>query len=306
MKEKLVIALGGNALIKKGQLGTIQEQLENLKIPAKQIVEIFSEGKYSIVITHGNGPQVGNLLLMQEKCESKKIPKMPLEILVAMTQGQIGYMIEVSLDNEFMNLGIENPLIATMLTYVQVDENDPAFKRPTKPIGPTFSEKKPGFVKTEKGYRKVVPSPLPLKIVEKNEILAMLNSGIIVIACGGGGIPVTKEHRKFEGIEAVIDKDLASAKLAQDINADILLIATDVKYACINYGKENQKELKKISLEEAKRYLQEGHFSEGSMKPKIQAAINFLEGNGKRAIICHLNEIKKALKGEAGTQILRK
>lgn len=306
MKEKLVIALGGNALIKQGQLGTIEEQLENLKIPAKQIVEIFSKGKYSIVITHGNGPQVGNLLLMQKECESKKIPKMPLEILVAMTQGQIGYMIEVSLDNEFMNLGIENPLIATVLTYVQVDENDPAFKNPTKPIGPIFKKKIQGFVKTEKGYRKVVPSPTPLKIVEKNEILAMLNSGIIVIACGGGGIPVTKYRRKFEGIEAVIDKDLASSKLAQDIEADILLIATDVKYACINYKKENQKELKRISVREAKRYLHEGHFSEGSMKPKIQAAINFLTSGGKRAIICHLNEIKKALEGKAGTQILKK
>jgi carbamate kinase len=302
--KTLIIALGGNALIKKGQLGTLEEQLENLKVPIRQIVQLYREGKYRIVITHGNGPQVGDLLLQQEESAIKKVPKMPLEILVAMTQGMIGYMIEVSLDNEFMKVSIENPLIATMLTYVQVDENDPAFKNPTKPIGPIYENKKPGLMKTAKGWRKVVPSPKPLKVIEKEEIKKMLDLEMIVIACGGGGIPVMKEHRRFEGIEAVIDKDLASAKLGEEIKADILLIATDVEYVYLNYKKKNQKEIKKISLLEIENYLKRGEFPEGSMKPKIQAAINFLKSGGERAIICHLKDIRKGMEGKAGTQIL--
>jgi len=303
-KKTLIIALGGNALIRKGQTGTLTEQLENLKIPAKQIAQIFYEGEYRMVITHGNGPQVGNLLLMQEEKRSIEIPEMPLEILVAMTQGQIGYMIEVSLDNEFMTLGIENQMIVTVLTYVQVDDKDNAFKNPTKPIGPVYERKKPNFIKTEKGYRKVVPSPTPLKIVEKNEIKAMLNEGMIVIACGGGGIPVTKERRKFEGIEAVIDKDLASAKLGEDINANMLIMATDVSNVYLNYGKKNQGKIGKLSVQDAEKYLLQEQFSEGSMKPKIEAAVNFLKSGGERAVICHINDIKKAVDGKAGTQIV--
>lgn len=302
-RKVLIIALGGNALIKKGQLGTWSEQLENLKVPVKQIAQIFQKGKYRLIITHGNGPQVGNLLLQQESC--KKSPEMPLEILVAQTQGQIGYLIEVTLDNELMKKNKENPLIATVLTYVQVDKNDSAFQKPSKPIGPCYQKKKAGRVKTTGGYRKVVPSPKPLKIVEKKEIEKMLQAGMVVIACGGGGIPVTRSRRKFEGIEAVIDKDLASAKLGEEIKADILIMATDVTSVYLNYGKKNQQMLKKVSLREAKKYLQEGHFPSGSMGPKVEAAINFLKSGGKRAVICHLKDIKAALEGKAGTQFVK-
>lgn len=305
MKKTLVVALGGNALIKKGQKGAFEEQLKNLQIPIKQITQLHK--KYNLVITHGNGPQVGNLLLQEESC--KELPKMPLEILVAETQGQIGYMIEVTLYNELMKLGIKNPLISTVLTYVQVSEKDPTFKNPTKPIGPFFTEEQAKAlpyktVKTPKGFRRVVASPKPIKIIEKNEIKNMLEKGTIVIACGGGGVPVTKSHRKFEGVEAVIDKDLASSKLADEINADVLLIATDVEKVALNFGTKTQKNLSKLTVAEAEKYMKEGHFPEGSMKPKMQAAINFLKANKNgRAIITSLEKILPALEGKAGTSI---
>lgn len=306
MKNKtIVIALGGNALVKKGQKGTFKEQLENLEIPIRQIAKLSQ--KYRIVISFGNGPQVGNLLLQQEACN--EVPELPLEILVAQTQGQIGYMIEVTLDNELMRLGIENPLLSTFLSYVQVDKNDPAFKNPTKPIGPIYTKEQAKrlpykTVKTARGYRRVVASPNPITIVEKNEIKKMLDAGAIVITCGGGGIPVTKKRRKFEGIEAVIDKDLTSAKLAEELNADILMILTNVEKVALNYGKPNQKDLSRLSVEEAKKYLEEGHFPEGSMRPKIEAAVNFLVAGGKKVIISSVEKAEVALKGEAGTEII--
>jgi carbamate kinase len=307
MRETLLVALGGNALIKKGQRGTIEEQFENLKAPVQQIARLSM--KYDVVITHGNGPQVGNLLLQQEKCP--EVPGMPLEILVAQTQGQIGYMIESTLDNELMNLGTDTrKLFVTVLTYVVVNAHDPALKKPSKPIGPLFSkEEAQGLpyptVETAKGYRRVVASPKPVTIVEKREIERLLGEGFVVIACGGGGIPVIREGRGFHGVDAVIDKDLASAKLAQEVGISIFLIATDTEEVAINYKKPGQRFFKRLPIEEAKRYLHEGQFPPGSMGPKIEATIAFLGSGGKRALITSTETIEDSIEGKAGTEIIR-
>jgi carbamate kinase len=307
MKETLLIALGGNALIKKGQRGSIEEQFKNLRTPIQQIARLSKE--YDIVITHGNGPQVGNLLLQQEKCPG--VPTMPLEILVAQTQGQIGYMIESTLDNELMKLGGDTKqLFVTVLTYVVVDINDPAFKKSSKPIGPYFSvEEAQGLpyptVETPEGYRRVVASPKPVTIVEKREIKRLLKEGFLVIACGGGGIPVIREGRGFEGVNAVIDKDLASAKLAQEVGVDIFLIATDTEGVAINFKKPGQRFLRRLPIQEAKRYLHEGQFPDGSMGPKIEATIDFLESGGKMAVITSTENIERSIEGRAGTEIIR-
>jgi len=307
MEETLLIALGGNGLIKKGQRGSIEEQFENLRTPMQHIARLSR--KYNIVITHGNGPQVGNLLLQQEKCP--EVPIMPLEILVSQTQGQIGYMIESTLDNELMRLGGDiKQLFVTVLTYVVVDIHDPAFKNPSKPIGPVFSKEEAAqlpypTVETADGYRRVVASPKPLTIVEKREIKRLLNEGFLVIACGGGGIPVIREGRGFEGVDAVIDKDLASAKLAQEVGVDIFLIATDTEGVAVNFKKPGQRFFRKLPLEEAKRLLQEGEFPEGSMGPKVEAAIAFLEGGGRRALITSIENIQRSVERKAGTEIIR-
>jgi len=305
--KKLLVALGGNAMIKKGQVGTIEEQLENLKTPVSQIAQLCR--KYRIVITHGNGPQVGNILMQQESTDA--VPRMPLEICVAQTQGQIGYMIESTLDNELMKLNEDmRYLFVTVITYVMVDPNDDAFKKPTKPIGPSYTAEEMRtrpyrFIKTSKGYRRVVASPRPLTIVEKREIAKLLESGFIVIACGGGGIPVTKRGRLFEGIEAVIDKDLASAKLAEEVGVNVMVIATDVEKVALNYGKPNQTDLDRLTIKDAERYLNEGQFEEGSMKPKIEAAVQFLKSGGEMVIVTSTDRIVEALERRAGTEILR-
>ena len=302
----LIVALGGNALIRKGQAGTIEEQFENLKVPIRQIARLSR--KYRIIITHGNGPQVGNLLLQQEHCNL--VPKLPLEILVAQTQGQIGYMIESTLDSELMELGIHTQPLVSLISYVVVDEKDPAFQNPLKPIGPVYSEKQAASVpyatrKTAKGYRRVVVSPKPVSIVEKREIKRLIEMNFIVICCGGGGIPVIREGRAFQGIDAVIDKDLAGAKLAEEVGADIFLIATDVQGAALNFGEKNQKFLGTVTLEQAERYLTEGHFAPGSMKPKIEAAMEFVSTCGGRSVITSLEHIEKAVAGKAGTEVIQ-
>ncbi|MFX1572320.1 MAG: carbamate kinase [Promethearchaeota archaeon] len=301
--KTLIIALGGNALIKFGEEGTTEEQFKNLRVPISQIAELAKN--YNIIITHGNGPQVGNLLLQQEA--TMAVTKRPLQILVAETQGQIGFMIESTLDEELMRLGLdEDKLFLTVLTYVKVDPEDSAFYNPTKPIGPAYDVPKPGYVKTTKGYRRVVPSPKPIKIYQWREIKRLMELGSwIVIACGGGGIPVIKEKKRLYGVEAVIDKDLASSKLAEQIGADILLIATDVEKVAINYKTPDQKDFDKISISDAKKYLKEGQFPAGSMGPKIQAIINFMESGGEKAIITSIEKIKEALEGKAGTHIFR-
>ncbi|MBW1969324.1 MAG: carbamate kinase [Deltaproteobacteria bacterium] len=304
-KPILLIALGGNALIKKGQTGTADQQFENLSLPMKQIAELSR--KYRLVITHGNGPQVGNLLLQQESCD--EVPKMPLEVIGAMTQGQIGYMIESSLDTALMEMGVdEEQDFVSLITYVVVDENDPAFQNPTKPIGPFYTEAEAAklsynLVKTDKGYRRVVASPKPVAIVERKEIKKLIDMDFIVICCGGGGIPVVRKERRFSGVEAVIDKDLASSVLAREINADIFIVASDVEGAAVDWGKPEQRILRKVALSEIKEYVEAGHFPEGSMGPKVDAVIQFAESTGNRSIICNLDDIQKSVEGIAGTEI---
>ncbi len=303
-KPILLVALGGNALIRKGEEGTVAQQFKNLAIPIRQIARLSQN--YRIIITHGNGPQVGNLLLQQESCGT--VPRLPLQILVAQTQGQIGYMIESTLDSELMDLGIHVKPLVSLITYVAVDENDPAFSNPSKPIGPAYKRKKdapPGYpvTKTAKGFRRVVVSPKPVTIIEKREIKKLINADFIVICCGGGGIPVVSKGRAFEGVDAVIDKDLASARLAQEVGVDIFLIATDVPGVALNYGTPAEKFLQRIDIDAAERYLKEGHFPAGSMAPKVEAAIEFVRNRGKRAVITSIDAIISAVNGEAGTEI---
>jgi carbamate kinase len=305
-RETLLIALGGNALIQKGEEGTIEQQFANLKVPMSQIARLSR--RYKIIITHGNGPQVGNLLLQQECCQ--QVPRLPLEILVAQTQGQIGYMIESMLDTELMELGVHyQQKFITVISYVVVDERDPAFEKPSKPIGPVFSEEQAArlpypTMKTTKGYRRVVVSPKPVTIIEKREIKKLIEMDFIVICCGGGGIPVIREGRRFEGVDAVIDKDLASARLAQEVGADIFIIATDVDGVALNYGTERQAFLNTIRLAQAGMYLKEGHFPPGSMAPKVEACMDFIRSGGRKAAIAHLATIEKAVLENAGTQVI--
>jgi carbamate kinase len=304
-KPVLLIALGGNALIRKGQEGTIREQFENLRVPIRQIAELSEE--YRIVITHGNGPQVGNMMLQQEAC--KKVPKLPLEILVAQTQGQIGYMIESAIDEALMEMGINDRLLVSLITYVVVDKNDPGFKNPTKPIGPAFSRQEASFLDyptmpTPKGYRRVVASPEPLSIVEKREIQSLIKMDFIVICCGGGGIPVIREGRAFSGVDAVIDKDLASALLAEEVAVDIFMIATDVAGAMLNFGKPNQELIRQLTKESAERYIQEGQFGVGSMQPKVEAGVRFVDRTGKRAVITSIQDIRESVVSKAGTEFV--
>lgn len=306
-KPVLLVALGGNALIRKGEEGTTEEQFRNLAVPLKHVARLTRE--YRIILTHGNGPQVGNLLLQQESCPG--LPRLPLEILVAQTQGQIGYMIESTLDNALMELeGEHGQLIVTVLSYVLVDANDPAFQNPSKPIGPTLPKgTAPSLpyptIETSKGFRRVVASPRPITIIEKREIKRLMEMGFLVIACGGGGIPVIRHGRAFQGVDAVIDKDLASAKLAEEVGVDVLVIATDVEAAAVSFGKSGQKFLRRLTAAEGEKHLERGEFPPGSMGPKIEAAIEFVRKGGKRAVICSIDSIEKAVAGSAGTEVVR-
>jgi carbamate kinase len=304
-KPILLVALGGNALIKKGQAGTIEQQFENLKSPISQIARLADQ--YRIIITHGNGPQVGNLLLQQESCDA--VPKMPLEILVAQSEGQIGYMIESTLDQELMALGVDFKPLVSLITYVVVNKKDPAFKHPTKPIGPIYTKAQAAAcpyptVETSRGYRRVVASPRPVSIIEKREIKKLIDMDFIVICCGGGGIPVIRKGRDFSGVEAVIDKDLASARLAEEIGADLFIIATDIEAVMRDFGSKNQKALRYLPLAEAARCIQKGQFAAGSMLPKVEAAVQFIKKGGQRAVITSIHAIEDAVNGKAGTEIV--
>ncbi|MCX7995768.1 MAG: carbamate kinase [candidate division WOR-3 bacterium] len=310
--KKAVIALGGNAISSTGR-DDIHVQFANTRKSLEVVVELIKQG-YHLAITHGNGPQVGNALLRVERT-AQEIPALPLGVIVADTEGGMGYMIEQSLQNKLRKLGIERDVV-TIVTQVIVDANDPSIINPTKFVGPFYTEKQAkklaelfGWVIKEdpgRGYRRVVPSPKPIKIVNSRIIKQLVEQGVIVIAAGGGGIPVYVEIDKtYEGIDGVIDKDLASAVLAIDINAQILAILTGVDYVYLNYKKPDQRPLEKITLSEAKRYLSEGHFPEGSMGPKIEAAIKFLESGGSEVIITSLINAKKAFFGDFGTKIVK-
>ena len=293
-------------MLRKNQNGTVEEQFENLRVPIRQIARLSR--KYKIIITHGNAPQVGNLLLQQEYC--KDVPALPLEILVAQTQGQIGYMIESTLDSELMMMGIiaQQPIIS-LISYVVVQENDPAFLKPSKPIGPFFTAEQARTlpyptIQTPHGYRRVVASPRPVTIVEKREIRKLINMGFIVICCGGGGIPVIRDGRAFAGVDAVIDKDLASAKLAEEMTVDIFVMATEVEGVALHYGKPEEKFLRTMTCSEASSYLEAGHFPAGSMGPKVEAAVQFISHMGGRAVITSIEKIEEAVRGNTGTEIV--
>ena len=303
-KKKIVIALGGNALIKKGQKGTAAEQLENLHVPVGQIAKLVDD--YNIVITHGNGPQVGNLLLQQESTD--KVPKLPLEILVAQTQGQIGYMIESVMDEALMERGIDFHPLVSLISYVVVDEKDPAFQNPTKPIGPYFTAEEAAHleyptIETPRGYRRVVASPYPVTIIEKKEVQQLIQQDFIVICCGGGGIPVVRNGRAFQGVDAVIDKDLASSVLAVEVGTDLLVIATDVEGVMENFNTPNERLIDRMSPVDAEAFLQNDKNGTGSMAPKIMAAGNFVRRTGKKAVITSVEKITEAIDGKAGTKI---
>jgi len=302
--KTFVIALGGNALLRAGQKGTFKEQLQNLNKVVDHIANLVKQG-FKIIITHGNGPQVGNILLRQEIAK-KKVSPLPLFVCGAESQGMIGYMIQDALYDKLHKKRVDIPVV-TIITRVVVDKKDPAFRNPTKPIGPFYKEKKGlprewDITKTTKGYRRVVPSPDPKKIIEE-ETIREASKKAIVIACGGGGIPVFKGARGYEGIDAVIDKDRASSRLARDIKADYLVILTDVPHVYINYKKSNQKKIGKINLHDLKYYQKQGHFLPGSMGPKIEAAIKFLEKGGRNVVITDFNSLEKAIAGNAGTVI---
>jgi carbamate kinase len=309
MGKKVVIALGGNALIKEDQEGTIHEQFANTREISKDLVKIIQDG-YDIVVTHGNGPQVGAILLQNDLARDVT-PAMPLGICVAESEGLIGYMVQQCLSNALKKADAKRSVVA-IVTQVLVNEDDPSFKNPTKPIGPYYSddeiddmqEEGYHFKKFKDGWRMVVPSPDPTLVVEGKIIKKLMDDGIIVIASGGGGMPVIeKEGWGLDGLEAVIDKDLASEKLGEQIGADILLILTDVEKVYLNYGKSNEKALDEIKLTDLKKYYKQGHFPEGSMGPKVLAAIRFLESGGKKVIISHVDKGYKAFKGETGTHI---
>lgn len=307
----IVVALGGNAILRRGEGGTYYEQYRNVSNTCKKLVDIIQEG-YTLIITHGNGPQVGATMIRYEAAKDI-VPPFPLHVAGSETQGFIGYMIQQAMINELKKRNIKKT-VSTIVTQVVVDKNDPAFKNPSKPIGPFYTKEEvekirklhPDWVIIEdsgRGYRRVVPSPDPIRIVEIDAVKALVESGHIVITCGGGGIPVIETNEGYVGVDAVIDKDLASEKLASSLGTDIFMILTDVDGVYLNYGKPNAKLLKKVNLEEIKSYYEEGHFKEGSMKPKVLSVIRFIQSGGKHAVIGHLDNALKNLKGETGTHI---
>ncbi|MDJ0781132.1 MAG: carbamate kinase [Desulfosarcinaceae bacterium] len=303
-KPILLVALGGNALIRKGQKGSVEEQFDNLRLPLQQIAELSRT--FRIIITHGNGPQVGDLLLQQECC-TEDVPKLPLEILVAQTEGQIGYMIESTLDGELMERGVHTRPLVSLITYVVVDKADPGFQHPTKPIGPAFTAEQAAALpyptmKTPKGYRRVVASPRPVTIIEKREIRKLIEMDFIVICCGGGGIPVTREDRAFLGVDAVIDKDLASARLAAEVGVEVFIIATDVPGVYTDFGGPSQALMSDLSLDRAETLAREGALGTGSMLPKVEACCQFVKHGGRTAVITDIGNITAAVAGEAGTR----
>ncbi|HAR6231201.1 TPA: carbamate kinase [Staphylococcus pseudintermedius] len=311
MHKKIVIALGGNAI--QTTDGSSEAQKKAIRATMQTLKPLFKTD-YDIVISHGNGPQIGNLLIQQQKADSPETPAMPLDTCGAMTQGMIGFWIETEVNRVLAEVNRDRRA-ATVITRVEVDINDPRMAHPTKPIGPFYTEAEIEKVKNEnphsiykedagRGYRKVVPSPLPVSILEHQLISTLVENNNIIIACGGGGIPVVKKDDTYEGVEAVIDKDFASERLAQLIDADVLMILTNVENVYLNFNQPDQKQLTQIDVASLKQYACDGNFAEGSMRPKIEAAINFVEnGEGRRAVITNLDKAYEAFKGKAGTQI---
>ncbi len=276
-----VVALGGNSLIHPKERGTADRQIKRVNTTINHLKTLAK--KFTLVLTNGSGPQVGNLLL-QQKLSKKMLPEMPLDTLDSMVQGQLGYWIQQAVENVLHKNAV------TIITRVLVDRKDKAFKHPTKPIG-------------QKSWKKLVASPRPVEIIDIEEISTLTKQNFVVIACGGGGIPVIKRGGKFTGVEAVIDKDHATQKLATQLKAEIIIFLTDVDYVYYNYGKPNQRKLRKLSVKDAIRYLNENQFKEGSMKPKIEASIEFLKRGGKKVLITSPEKLNLALRGKSGTVI---
>jgi len=306
-----VVAVGGNSMIRDKAHQSIPDQYKALVETARHITDLVEAG-WHVVVTHGNGPQVGFILLRSELARAKVHP-VPLDVIGADTQGSIGYHLQQTLHNEFRRRNLPKMAVA-LITQVIVDRDDPAFQKPSKPIGPFFDEtearrreSEEGWETVEdsgRGWRRVVASPKPKEIVELEAIRAMLAAGYVVVAAGGGGIPVVSdENGIFEGIAAVIDKDLASSLLALQLQAELLVIATAVEKVCLHYGTPQQVELDQITAEQARTYLQQGHFKAGSMRPKIEAVLAYLDGGGKRALITNPENLKRALDGQTGTLI---
>ncbi|MCB5285649.1 MAG: carbamate kinase [Candidatus Cloacimonetes bacterium] len=314
MTKTAVLALGGNAIIKAGEKGTIGQQFANTRDSLGGIVELIRQG-YKLAITHGNGPQVGNLLRQQEAGEKEGIAPLPLGVLNAATEGSMGYMIEQSLQNKLHQSGIDKDVI-TIISQVVVDRDDPSMLDPTKYVGSTYYSAQQaevlkntlGWTLREdagKGYRRVVPSPLPQRIVPAHTVKELVQRGEIVIAVGGGGIPVyVQDDGSYEGVDAVIDKDFASALLALNIEADLFVILTGVDKVAIDYGKPGQRDLDVMTVEEASRLYAEGQFPAGSMGPKIKAAIDFLQRGGKEVLITSIDRIVDAFEGKTGTRMV--
>lgn len=306
-----VIAIGGNSLIKAGERGTIDDQLRNAHATARAIVRFVERG-WRIVITHGNGPQVGAALLRSERAASE-VYTHPLDVCVATTQSEIGYLIQRAMEYELRQIGLFTPVM-TVLTQVRVDEKDPAFQNPTKPIGPYYSKKDAeekqrtlGWNMVEdpaRGFRRVVPSPEPVEVFEQDIIRKILDLGMIVIAVGGGGIPVIeKDHYKVEGMEAVIDKDRASALLAAGLNVDLFIISTEADQVYLDFNKPTQRGISRSNVKEMKEYLKQGQFPPGSMGPKVEAALFFLEKGGSEVIVTSYEHLLEAVDGSKGTHI---
>ncbi|MBM6613273.1 carbamate kinase [Desemzia sp. RIT804] len=309
-KRKIVIALGGNAILSED--ASAKAQQEALRNTAEHLVQFIENGD-DIIISHGNGPQVGNLLLQQEAANSEKNPAMPLDTCVAMTQGSIGYWLQNAMNQVLSERQLDKEVIS-VVTQVVVDENDPAFENPSKPIGPFISQQeaekemqKTGAVFKEdagRGWRKVVPSPTPISIKEHKVIDQLVKSGVVTITVGGGGIPVIQRENSVEGVEAVIDKDFASQKLAELVRADLLVILTGVDNVYVNFNQPDQKKLEQVSINEMKQYMKENQFAAGSMLPKVQAAIQFVDQHPEgKAIITSLENISGVLAEQGGTII---
>ncbi|MDV3244092.1 MAG: carbamate kinase [Nitrososphaerales archaeon] len=307
---KILVAVGGNAILRRGQTGTAGEQLTTIDQTCRQLVKIIKAG-HDVAITHGNGPQVGDILLAYDS--AKRVPPpMPLDVCGAQSQGMIGYMLQQSLENELRLSGL-GKRVATVLTQTVVSATDKAFAKPTKPIGQFYGrteakelESRNGWTMVDergKGFRRVVPSPDPVSFLEGATIKSLFEAGTIVIAAGGGGVPVIHDATSggYVGVEAVIDKDLGAALLAKLLGVDLLMLLTDVEGVFLNYGRPGQTLVHEMSAGEARRHLGEGQFPSGSMGPKVEAALRFIESGGKRAVISALERVESALKGEAST-----
>lgn len=313
LPKRVLITLGGNAILPSRGTGTFEEQCAITRLTMQPIGEMVAAG-VEVVLSHGNGPIVGNILIRNEAVRDQ-IPPMPLDVCGADSQGGIGYMMQQSLQNELRRQSLDRTVV-TVVTQIVVDERDPAFRRPTKPIGPFYTEERARLLAKEKGwtivedagrgYRRVVPSPQPLEVVEIAAIRALVEEGMIVIAGGGGGIPVSRQwDGALHGVEAVIDKDLASSLLARLLGCDTLVIITGVDRVSVHFKKPNQRDLDVTTIEELERYQKEGHFPAGSMGPKVQAAIEFIRGGGQEVIITSPEKAREAIEGAAGTRVRR-